>query len=601
MKKLKPFFFPLLWGILLYAGPVQAHDWATTYLYGGTSSQYETYVKNTGGVLDNVCPDYFELNPDGSLKVQKIDEGFITSMHNQGVRVTPFLTNNFDRALGITAMNNRVALAAQIADCVYAYNLDGVDIDVENLSELQRDIHTDFIRLLREKMPDKQITAAVAANPYNWKIGWQGSYDYTALAEYCDYLMIMGYDESYTGSEAGPVASSSFVETSIQYALSKTTADKLVLGMPFYGRYWKEGSSIGGYGVTAMDIESLIKNYTTTKVYLPEVQTARVILTLTDSDIMPRLWGGRVLTPGTYEIWYDDLTSLQYKLDLIEKYKLHGSGSWAMGQENTAIWPIYQGYKTAQNITPPSTNQASIEGFVARLYRLVLGREPDASGFASWVKLLKTHAITGSDAVYGFFMSTEFTNKKVSDSDYIELLYNVLLNRSSDSGGKASWLAVKDSGVSRKYLLAGFSNSTEFSQLCESYGILRGTYHSDEARDQNQNLTSFVTSLYRNCLGREPDVDGLNYWTGRIYYQGHSAAATAQGFYFSQEFVSKSDNRAFVDALYKGLMGRNPDAGGHAYWLQKLNSGTSRKTVFDGFINSTEFANLCNRYGIRRS
>jgi len=600
MKKLKQFLFPLLSGILLYAVPVQAHDWATTYLYGGTNSQYEAYVKNTGGVLDNVCPDYFELNADGSLRVQKIDSGFIASMHNQGVRVTPFLTNNFDRALGITAMNNREALAAQIAECVYAYNLDGVDIDVENLSEQQRDVHTDFIRLLREKMPDKQITVAVAANPYNWTIGWQGSYDYTSLAKYCDYLLIMGYDESYTGSEAGPVASSSFVEKSIQYALSKTTADKLVLGLPFYGRYWKEGSSIGGYGVTAMDIESLMKNYTTTKVYLPEVQTARVTLTLTDSDIMPRLWGGRVLTPGTYEIWYDDLTSLQYKLDLIEKYKLHGSGSWAMGQENTAIWSIYQGYKTAKNTTP-SANQALIEDFISRLYRQVLGREPDSAGLAYWVNLLKTHAITGVDAAHGFFMSTEFTNKKVSDSDYIELLYKVLLNRSSDSDGKAYWLGIKDSSVSRKYLLAGFANSTEFRQLCESYGILQGTYRSDEARDQNQSLAAFVTSLYRSCLGREPDVDGLNYWTGRLYYQGHSAAATAQSFYFSQEFASKSNNAAFVDALYKGLMGRNPDAAGRANWLQKLNSGVSRKTVFDEFINSTEFANLCNRYGIRRS
>ena len=600
MKKLKQFLFPLLCGILLYAVPVQAHDWATTYLYGGTNSQYEAYVKNTGGVLDNVCPDYFELNADGSLRVQKIDAGFITSMHNQGVRVTPFLTNNFDRALGITAINNREALADQIAECVYAYNLDGVDIDVENLSEQQRDVHTDFIRLLRERMPDKQITVAVAANPYNWTLGWQGSYDYTSLAKYCDYLLIMGYDESYTGSEAGPVASSSFVEKSIQYALSKTTADKLVLGMPFYGRYWKEGSSIGGYGVTAMDIESLMKNYTTTKVYLPEVQTARVTLTLTDSDIMPRLWGGRVLTPGTYEIWYDDLTSLQYKLDLIEKYKLHGSGSWAMGQENTAIWSIYQGYKTAKN-TAPSANQALIEDFITRLYRLVLGRGPDSAGLAYWVNLLKTQAITGVDATHGFFMSTEFTNKKVSDSDYIELLYKVLLNRSSDSDGKAYWLGINDSRVSRKYLLAGFANSTEFRQLCESYGILQGTYRSDEARDQNQSLAAFVTSLYRSCLGREPDVDGLNYWTGRLYYQGHSAAATAQGFYFSQEFASKSNNAAFVDALYKGLMSRNPDAAGRAYWLQKLNSGVSRKTVFDGFINSTEFTNLCNRYGIRRS
>lgn len=592
MKLCKRFICAVLIAVFLFSTPAYAHDWATSYLYGGTSTQYENYLDTSSGVLNNVCPDYFELNADGSLKIQKVDTDFIASTHQRGISVTPFITNHFDRELGNKAMNNSEALTTQIAEAVYKYQLDGVDIDIENVNHEYREQYTNFVRLLREKMPDKRITVAVAANPYNWTTGWQGCYDYTALAGYCDYLMIMAYDESYNGSAPGPVASAEFVEKSIQYALSKTTADKIVLGIPFYGRYWQRDSSIGGYGITAMDVENLLENYTAEKRYLEAYQTAFVTVVVTDKDVMPRLWGGRILSSGTYDIYYDDLTALQYKLDLVEKYQLRGSGSWAMGQEDTRLWPVYQTYKTTV------TNDPIIE-FVSRLYRLVLGREPDASGLASWSAALRNHQISGVEAAHGFYFSQEFQNKNLNDSDFIELLYKALLDRASDAEGKENWLKNAVTGVSRKFLFAGFGNSTEFNQLCSSYGIVRGTYYSDEARDINIKTTEFVSNLYNNCLGRSPDVSGLNAWTGALLQRGQSAREVAYGFYFSQEFAGSSAE-TFVTALYRGMMGREPDEGGRVSWMNALKAGTSKEKVFEGFVYSVEFTQLCQYYGVRR-
>ncbi len=356
MKRFKKYVSAAIASVVFMNSAVSAtaHEYAMSYLFGGTTTQYNNYVNNTDGILDTVTPDYFDINADGSLYYPKIDKAFIKSMHDKGINVIPFISNHWDRNLGITALNNTEALTDQLAAVVYAYDLDGVNVDIENVTHLQKDMYTNFVRRLKDKMPDKTVATAVAANPYGWTTGWHGSYDYKALAEACDYLMIMGYDESYYGGPSGPVASSTFVEKTIQQCLKYATPDKLVLGVPFFGRYWKEGEPIGGNGLTSIDVKNLLTNYNATKKYYESSQSAQVYLTLSEGEVMPKLWGGRVLTPGNYEIWYDDTRATMYKLGLVEKYGLKGSGSWALGQDVAEVWAEYAAYKTPSATPTPA-------------------------------------------------------------------------------------------------------------------------------------------------------------------------------------------------------------------------------------------------------
>jgi len=351
MKKWIAFTLTLMLS-LSFCKNVFAHEYIMSYLFGGTTTQYNNYVTKTSDLLDTVSPDYFDINPNGSLNYQKIDPAFIQNMHNQNKEVTPFLSNHWDRELGIIALNNTESLTTEIANVINQYNLDGVNVDIENVSHLYKDQYTNFVKHLRDKMPNKKITVAVAANPHNWQIGWHGCYDYAALAKYSDYLMIMGYDESYYGGPAGPIAGKTFTEKSIQYALNHVSAHQIVLGIPFFGRYWKQGEAVGGNGITDLDIENLLEGYETTKTYHNDSQSVHVKLTLKEGEIMPKIWGGRTLTPGVYDIWYDDNTAKQYKLDLVNKYKLKGSGSWALGQDATDVWEYYAQYKTPSE--PPT-------------------------------------------------------------------------------------------------------------------------------------------------------------------------------------------------------------------------------------------------------
>lgn len=320
-----------------------ATDFNMGYLYYGSANTQISFVDQTESVINQTSPSYFDINEDGTLDTSNLSEVFIRDMHSRGVKVVPFLSNHWDRELGRIALENREVLAQQIADSIIKYNLDGVNVDIENVTDIDKDNYTDLVRLLREKLPeDKEVSVAVAANPSNWTKGWHGSYDYEKLAVYADYLMIMAYDESWYGSSPGPVASISFVDKSVQYAFANGVPnEKIVLGLPHYGRYWIEGQSTGGRGITNQRIQEMITKYQSSITYDETSQSAKATVTIKQENPVTYI-NNKALLPGTYTIWYENEQSIKAKVDLVNKYGLKGTGSWALGQENQMLWPAFK-------------------------------------------------------------------------------------------------------------------------------------------------------------------------------------------------------------------------------------------------------------------
>ncbi len=310
-----------------------------SYLYG--NYDYSELVTRTGNSLNEVSPSYFDIYASGNLCLNKIDTDFVKEMHSKGIKVVPFLSNHWDKTKGRAALANIENLTDQIAEAIKKYDLDGINVDIENVTEKDRNNYTLLVKTLREKLgKSKSISVAVAANPNNWQTGWHGSYDYAGLAKYADYLMIMTYDEHYEGGEAGPVASIEFVEKSIQYALERVEPSKIVLGIPFFGRYWQNGVYYGGYGISLTRIQKLTNTYQTKFIYDEQTQSAKAIMTIKSSNIKPTV-NGKTLNTGTYTIWYENEKSISAKLDLVKKYNLKGTGTWSLGQETAETWNYY--------------------------------------------------------------------------------------------------------------------------------------------------------------------------------------------------------------------------------------------------------------------
>ena len=344
-KKLR-FIKIVLAGTLIFSIPfsqiaAKGPRYAMSYIYFGSNASQLEYISLAQDTLAVISPSYFDLNADGSLKQNYISESFVNAVHDKGIRVVPFLSNHWDRASGVNALNRLDQLTDEIALAVERYQLDGVNVDIENVTHTERDKYTELLRLLREKIPNgKEVSVAVAANPNGWNTGWHGSYDYRRLAEYADHLFIMSYDEHYQGGAAGPVASLNFVERSVQYALNnQVPASKIVLGIPFFGRLWAADGSVKGLGVSINRVEDIIAKYGGKVTYSETARIPKAEFTLTASDSLTVT--GTNLGPGDYEIWYENSNSIKEKLALVDKYDLKGAGNWSSGQETRDVWDYY--------------------------------------------------------------------------------------------------------------------------------------------------------------------------------------------------------------------------------------------------------------------
>lgn len=243
-----------------------------------------------------------------------------------------------------------------------------------------------------------------------------------------------------------------------------------------------------------------------------------------------------------------------------------------------------------------------VEAFVYRMYRVCLQREPDTEGLNYWVSQLKSGGNTGAEIIYGFYCSAEMISRRLSYSDYLDRAYEGIMNRLPDSGGKAYWLDFMNRGVSYAYIVAGFTNSEEFTNLCASYGIIRGDYKSPEPRDQNPGITGYVNRLYTKMLGRIYDESGMNYWCGELL-KNHSKENLLNialiGFMHSDEFMNKGlDDKEFVKVLYRTFLDRECDERGLQYWIGQLQSGRTRDQVAAGFAYSDEFREIMAQFGL---
>ena len=259
-----------------------------------------------------------------------------------------------------------------------------------------------------------------------------------------------------------------------------------------------------------------------------------------------------------------------------------------------------QGTGSVDTSSVPSTG--NFEDFVERLYVVALGRASEEEGKAHWCKVVGNGSYSGADCARFFLTSPEFNGRNLNDEEYLKVLYKTFFDRDAaeDPEGFNFWLG-KIGEWGRARVLEGFIDSTEWCNICADYGVRSGAMTA-KATKASKNATAFATRLYTECLGREPEESGLNYWSLSLTNQERTGTQAAKEFFYSPEFKDKNlGDEEYVNRLYKTFMGREPETDGKAHWLNQLSSGAmNRDQVFDFFSTCEEFTGICNSYAIAR-
>ncbi len=174
----------------------------------------------------------------------------------------------------------------------------------------------------------------------------------------------------------------------------------------------------------------------------------------------------RASDPAGFAYWKDMLAN-----GLSRRFALKG---FIESAEFTNLCEKYQINRGNITLTEYREKNPNVTKFVSRCYKLVLGRTADINGLNDWTHRLLSGQEGAGKVAYGFFSSDEFTNKKLSNSDYVKLLYQVLMDRTYDQAGLNNWVGELASGASRYHVFLGFANSTEFSKICARYGVSVG-------------------------------------------------------------------------------------------------------------------------------
>ncbi|MBR4577253.1 MAG: DUF4214 domain-containing protein [Clostridia bacterium] len=241
-----------------------------------------------------------------------------------------------------------------------------------------------------------------------------------------------------------------------------------------------------------------------------------------------------------------------------------------------------------------------VSSFVRRCYSLILGRSADEGGLNNWVSLLESGQANASQIISNFMFSPEYLNRKSPSDVTVEILYNTMLGRPSDPGGKAMWVDTLNAGGDSNAVINGFCGSQEFLGICDEYGIVAGSVGGGQ---QLTGIEGFVARCYSEALSRASDEGGLNYWCDKLRNKEQTPIQVAWGFVFSPEMDAQrkivENPDALLDSLYRLYLGRPADEGGKAYWKDRIiNEKLTMEALNDGFAYSQEFAGIVAGFGL---
>lgn len=287
--------------------------------------------------------------------------------------VMPLLTNlGFDRPTASAVLRNPKIQERAVTYLAYLAKRDnyvGWQLDLEFIDPADKPLYTRFVQRAAARLHRDGRLLSIAVVPrfsdnfpdtraVEFRTGeWGAPYDFRAIGQVVDFMVLMTYDHHGSSTPPGPVAGHAWMKQALDYAAHRVPRQKLLLGIPFYGREWVEtASGTLSRSLTYGDIRPLL---------------ARPGLEVQWDTRWRAPWFQYREGPELHTVWFDDSRSYKEKLQLMREYNLRGFAAWRLGTEDPRFWPVAAAAKKPGGTGPrgprKSAGRPSSGGIALRL------------------------------------------------------------------------------------------------------------------------------------------------------------------------------------------------------------------------------------------
>jgi spore germination protein YaaH len=148
-------------------------------------------------------------------------------------------------------------------------------------------------------------------------------YDYTKIKPLVDRILVMAYDEHWSTSEPGPIASMNWCRDVALYSLGAVEKEKLIMGLPFYGRAWGHINPSRAYihsGIERLKEENAVSEI---------IRTDGIPCFSYDVSV-------------SVTVYYEDDFSIATRMEMYRFLGVWAVGFWRLGQESPGVWDLME-------------------------------------------------------------------------------------------------------------------------------------------------------------------------------------------------------------------------------------------------------------------
>ncbi len=307
-------------------------------------SEYVNAPNREGTTIDGinvVSPAFFYLDTKGDLKenIGDLGKAYIKWAKNNGYKIWPMVSNGVaaNKSLNITSniMNDyekRKKLIESIVNKCVEYELDGINIDFENMKSEDKDMYSRFIIELEPRLKEIGMVLSVDVTAPDGGDTWSMCFDRHVIGNVADYTIFMAYDQNGSSStKPGTTAGYNWVKLNLVKFLQteEINPNKLILAVPLYTRIWTTNSD----GKVISNNSLSIKN---TEAEIPDGITKQW------NDELKQNYVTFSSGNNTKQIWIEDIDSLKAKISLMKENNLAGIASWEANMAYDDIWTMFK-------------------------------------------------------------------------------------------------------------------------------------------------------------------------------------------------------------------------------------------------------------------